>query len=107
MLERFSYFLVYFLLFDPSPDKRPEHRISRFPDIRQVFSQIGAKCLEVLMFLVSFERFQKHFLIRAEFQDEINVEEILTFPKSVDVLLRENSRSRFSFFFCFFFSFSL
>jgi len=31
----------------------------------------------------------------------------MTFPKSVDVLLRENSRSRFSFFFCFFFSFSL
>ena len=51
--------------------------------------------------------FKGAYLLALKEKEQAETVERLTFPKSVGVLLRENSSSRFSFFFCFFFSFSL
>ena len=91
----FGYFLVFY-----------DHLLE--DEFQQLFSQGWMKIL--------FDRLRRlsHFLrpfeviIRVFFFNKLEFLTFnLTFPKSVGVLLRENSSSRFSFFFCFFFSFSL
>jgi hypothetical protein len=66
-------FPVDFLFFYPSACKRPEHFISGFADIRQVFPEIGTKRFEELVIFVASKSFNKGNGIRAELQDKLNV----------------------------------